>query len=192
MDTWRARSLSWRDAASAALLRLCRDPGIAPRCGRAELDIPLRRAPMLRHALSVLLAALLAHGGHLAWAEQWLAAFLLLLLSGVGIWRLRAMDPPARDAPVRLLMSADGRIHLLTAGASLQPAILDPSSMRLGPWLLLVLNGPAGTCRLVLGPGNVEAGALACLRRRLCALSDLAAAPGAHRSGVDCVRGGLV
>lgn len=70
----------------------------------------------------------------------------------------------------RLLLSADGRLHLLEAGGKVVLATLQPCSMRLGPWLLLVLRDDEGTRRLLLGPDNLDPDHLAALRRQVAAI----------------------
>lgn len=95
------------------------------------------------------------------------------LVAAVGVtfaWRLRAGGSAAQTAR-RLLLSADGRLHLLEVGGGLQSVALHPGSMRLGAWLLLVLRTGTGTHRLLLGPDNLEPEKLAALRRRVAGMA---------------------
>jgi hypothetical protein len=68
--------------------------------------------------------------------------------------------------PRKLQMTADGRL-LLHADAVGEEVSLQPSSLWLGRHVLLVLRGRARTWRLLLGPDNLDAAALAALSRRL-------------------------
>ncbi len=140
-----------------------------PRCGQG-VQIPLRPSPLARkgrwllHALQGAYLLQLVLLGHLS------VAAIVLLISAASAWQCR----PGRSSSAaarRLLLSADGRMHLLGSGHRLAAATLQPYSMRLGPWLLLVLRDDSGTRRLLLGPDNVDPVELAALRRRLAAIT---------------------
>jgi hypothetical protein len=127
-------------------------------------------APIARRALRLLLLAQGLYATELLLLGHPLAASAVLAIM-VGLWWLRQRAVcPCRSRPRRLLIAADGRLHLLTVGGAVVEVSLDPASMRLGPWLLLVMRGEAGVMRLLLGPDNLDAPQLAALRRRLGAL----------------------
>lgn len=149
------------------------DPPGLPEASQG-MQIPLRPSRVTQRGywlLHVLLGAYLVQlvlWGHL------LVAGMVAVLGGALAWQCRRHRSSARPAR-RLLMAADGRVHLLGADGTVAPATLQPCSMRLGPWLLLVLDGDTGTHRLLLGPDNVDPVQLAALRRRVAAV--------AHRPG---------
>ncbi|MDQ2639329.1 MAG: hypothetical protein M3Y79_01925 [Pseudomonadota bacterium] len=138
------------------------------------MQIPLRPSPVaqkgrwLLHGLLGVYLAQLVLLGHL------LVAGMVAVLAGALVWQCRCHRSSAQPA-LRLLLAADGRIHLLEADGTVEPATLQPCSMRLGLWLLLVLRADTGTRRLLLGPDNVDPVQLAALRRRMAAV--------AHRPG---------
>lgn len=134
------------------------------------LQVPLhpsllaRRAGRLLFALQGLYVAQLIYLGHL-----FVAGLVAALGAGLA-WHVRRAIA-ARWTAQRLLLSADGKLHLLGPGGRLQVAMLHPASMRLGAWVLLVLRAGTGTHRLLLGPDNLDAARLSALRRRIAAIS---------------------
>jgi hypothetical protein len=103
------------------------------------MQIPLRPSPVaqkgrwLLHGLLGVYLAQLVLLGHL------LVAGMVAVLGGALVWQCRCHRSSAQPA-LRLLLAADGRIHLLEADGTVEPATLQPCSMRLGLWLLLVLR----------------------------------------------------
>lgn len=138
-----------------------------PKSGQG-VQIPLRPSPVTRkgrwllHALQGAYLLQLVSLGHLS------VAVIVLVISAASAWQCRQGRPSSAPA-TRLLLSSDGRVHLLGIGNRVAAATLQPCSMRLGPWLLLVLRDASGTRRLLLGPDNVDPVQLAALRRRLAA-----------------------
>lgn len=115
-----------------------------------------------------LLAAELALRGHFVFS----AGVALMVAAGLAAWRRALRTTPG--SPRRLLVSADGRLHVLTVGGEIDPVHLDASAIRLGRHLLLRLRG-GGQYRLLLGPDNVEPAMLAALGRRLAGAASPAA-----------------
>lgn len=180
--------MSSRSALARAAMRQWREPAVLPRPARLGLDLALRPSPALKWIRRLLPAAVVVHAVHLVWAGSWAVALLVCALAAVGIWKARA--PGHRSAvPRRLLVSADGRMHLLDTAGGLEAVRLNPASMRIGTQLLLVLDGSVRRHRLLLGPGNIDPAALAGLRRRLATLS-ASAERDAPRSATGSARGG--
>jgi hypothetical protein len=80
---------------------------------------------------------------------------------------LRHWLPQDADAARRLLLAADGSLHVHCIGGATLAVTLAGESLWLGRTVLLVLRAPGRTHRLLLGPGNLDAFTLATLRRRL-------------------------
>lgn len=118
----------------------------------------------------MLLVAQGLYCAQLVWLGHLVVAGLVAVPGTVFAWHLRD-GYATRQAAHRLLLSADGKLHLLGAGGRLLPATLLPDSMRLGPWLLLVLRAGTTTQRLLLGPDNLDAALLSALRRRVAAIT---------------------
>ncbi|MEO6185393.1 MAG: hypothetical protein ABIP38_05915 [Steroidobacteraceae bacterium] len=111
--------------------------------------------------------ALLLHASELLVRGHWLVAAVSAVLAGgthLGLGRLAPGDP---RAPRRLLLAADGSVHVHCVGGATVPATVAGESLWLGNSVLLVVRDPARTHRLLLGPGNLDAFTLATLRRRL-------------------------
>lgn len=138
-----------------------------PRPSRAGLDIPLRPSPLLRHLARGFGVAQLLFAIELGVLRHEEAAVMVLGLVLLPRMAMRWRGDVSVATPRRLLLAADGRIHLLTARGQIQEVQLAGSSLRLGAWLLLGLRGSAGMHRLLLGPDNVAPADLAALRRRL-------------------------
>ena len=138
-------------------------PGL-PEAGQG-LQIPLRPSPLASKGRGLLHALLASYLVQLLLLDHLRVAVLVMLLWAAFAWQCRMAKSPAPAR--RLLLSADGRLHLLGTGNTLAVAALQSCSMRLGPWLLLVLRDDTGTRRLLLGPDNVDPVQLAALRRRL-------------------------
>jgi hypothetical protein len=113
------------------------------------------------------LLAMVLYSGQLLWSGHWVMAAMVLALTVATLFAMRRLYPQDGGAPRRLLVAADGRLHIATVGGSVQPVELGGESIWLGSAVLLVLHGPERTHRLLLGSGNLEPAALAALRRRL-------------------------
>ena len=125
---------------------------------------------MAQRSLRLLLLAQALYATELLLLGHALAGSAVLAMVA-GLWWLRQREArPHRCCPRRLLIAADGRLHILTVGGALAEVSLDPASLRLGPWLLLVLRGEGRVMRLLLGPDNLDPSQLAALRWRLGAL----------------------
>jgi hypothetical protein len=112
-------------------------------------------------AIAALQAVILVHKGALASAMLVLAGAIGL---GWGLWQLQGR-PGAM--PRRLRLHSNGRASLFSGDAVVE-AILAPGSMRLGPFVLLVLRSSGSRpVRLLLGPGILGAPELAALGRWL-------------------------
>lgn len=133
------------------------------------LQIPLRPSPAVRRGRWLIHALMGIYLVQLLLLDHFVVGAMVALLAAASGWQCRGRNSPVTTAQ-RLLLSADGRVHLLEAGGRVVAAVLHPSSMRLGPWLLLVLQVETGTRRLLLGPDNVAPGQLAALRRRVAAI----------------------
>lgn len=152
--TWRALPGLWREP-------LPQLPDAA-----AGLQLPLHPSRVVRMGGWVLLAVQGLYLAQLIYLGHLVVATPVAVIGVTFAWRLRAGSSAAQTAR-RLLLAADGRLHLLEVGGGLQPAALHPGSMRLGAWLLLVLSTGTGTHRLLLGPDNLDPDKLAALRRRV-------------------------
>ena len=98
--------------------------------------------------------------------HPWVASGAALL--AVGAWIARQqLAPRGPGSPRRLLLAADGRLHVLCIGGEVKPVSLGASSLWLGSAVLLELRGPQQTFRVLVGRGNLDPAALATLRRRL-------------------------
>lgn len=107
------------------------------------------------------------YAGQLLWSGHWVMAPVMLILNGVTLFAMRRMTPQDAAAPRRLLLAADGRVHVATIGGSVELVVIAGESLWLGSALLLVLRTSGRRHRLLLGSGNLEPAALATLRRRL-------------------------
>jgi hypothetical protein len=91
----------------------------------------------------------------------------MLALGALMVLALQHLWPWDAGAPRRLLLTADGRMHVATVGGTVEPVELGGESLWLGSMVLLVLPSVHRTYRVLLGPGNLDAAGLATLRRRL-------------------------
>ncbi|HWL61756.1 MAG TPA: hypothetical protein VNQ32_03100 [Steroidobacteraceae bacterium] len=133
------------------------------------MQIPLRPSAVIHKGRWLLHLLPGFHLVQLTLLGHVLVAGIVALLTAALVWQCRAAQPATMQSR-RLFVSAHGRMHLLGAGGIVAPAVLQPCSMRLGPWLLLVLREGTGTRRLLLGPDNVDPAQLAALRRRVAAI----------------------
>ena len=147
-----------------------------PRAVSAGLEIPLLPSPLARRVGRLFVVLQAVYGLELLLRGHWVVA---ALITGIGLlaWLRRQRGPQRRQRPRRLLLAADGRLHVLTVDGGINAVRLHPSSLRLGPWLILVLNHAGHKpYRLLLGPDNLDEAMLAALRRRMVLVDQLAEA----------------
>jgi hypothetical protein len=120
---------------------------------------------MVRRCFRTLLVALLLHAVVLAWTRHPFAALSTVALTAALAWQRQ--QACRSSAARRLLIAADGRLHLRMTPGTTVAVDLHPASMRLGAWVLLRLSAPGLRLTFLLGPDNVDAALLAALRRRL-------------------------
>lgn len=134
----------------------------SPQCCPATqvLVLPLRPSPRWRAALRLLRWLVVAHAVELLLTRHWLAAMLVAMLAACCL-------TGGRSPRGRYLRLEPGRMCLVHPGGVLEEVRLGSGSMRLGPHLLLVLQGGNGIHRVLLGPDNVAVRELAALKRRL-------------------------
>jgi FAD/FMN-containing dehydrogenase len=115
----------------------------------------------------VFLLALLLHAAELMLTgHAWVAAGTTVL--ALGAWAAgRQLTPHRPGSPRRLLLAADGRLHVLGIGGNVQQLALGAASLWLGSAVLLELRAPRQTFRVLVGRGNLDPATLAALRRRL-------------------------
>jgi hypothetical protein len=150
-----------------AMPRLWMEPAPQLRAASHGIQLSLRPSRLVRHLGRLFMLLVLGYVAELLLRGQWVMAAGAAVLAALCLWSFR------RGRAVlarRLLIGSDGRVHLLDVAGELIPATIHQSSVRLGPWVLLVLHEQAGVHRLLLGPDNLEAGQLAALRRRLTAV----------------------
>jgi hypothetical protein len=152
-----------------SLPRLWREPVPSLPPTASGLQIPLHPSRVLRHGRRLMLALQCAYLAQLLVLGHLRVAGLVAVACVAFAWSCRAANA-ARPRARRLLLSADGKLHLLDAGGQVVPVVMQPCSMRLGPWLLLVLGDAAGVLRLLLGPDNLDAQQLAALQRVVAAI----------------------
>jgi hypothetical protein len=145
--------------------------------------LPAARAVALLYLLAIgLYAAQLLLLGH------WVMAAGLGLLALATKFALRQMTPRGSGAPRRLLLSADGRLHVACSGGALEQVELGGESLWLGSAVLLVLRAPGRCHRVLLGRGNVDPAALAALRRRLRGAATMRPATAVESKATHCQR----
>lgn len=113
------------------------------------------------------LALMGLYAGQLFLSRHWLMGLSTLTLWALTVLAMRRMTPRDPGAPRRLLVAADGRLHVATVGGEVEPVQLAGESLWLGTAVLLVLRASGRKYRLLLGRGNLEPSQLASLRRRL-------------------------
>lgn len=138
----------------------------APRAATQGLDIPLLPSPLAQWAARTLIATQLLYAAELVLLGHGFVAGMVVVLAACSGWWLSPRRGDHRQAR-RLLVTADGRMYLLGASGTLHGVRLHPASLRLGPWLLLRMQGNGVRHVALLGPDNLPAEALATLRRRL-------------------------
>lgn len=149
-----------RDALAASV------PGQPPR-GLPPLELSLRADRRARWLCAGLLGPCALQAVWLLLQGAVLSAAVVGLGAGglaAGLWQLRRDHHRARQG---LCLQPDGRALLRGAGGS-REAWIQPGSLRLGPWLLLLLREAGGArVRLLLGPGSLGAEDCAALGRWL-------------------------
>jgi hypothetical protein len=123
--------------------------------------------PRVRQLAVAYLIALGLYGAELlATGHPVMAVFVLLLVLATRM-AFRHLVPSGPAAARRLLVTADGALHVATVGGQIQRVELAGESLWLGSTVLLKLRARWVTYRVLLGAGNVEPAVLATLRRRL-------------------------
>lgn len=150
-----------------SLQRAWHEAPAAPHAVRHGLEIALVPSPLVRRLRRGFLVGQAAFALELLLLGHGAAAVLVLSLAMAPGLQQRMPRLAVSRAPRRLLVAADGRLHLLGVGGDVEPVRLQGSSLRLGPWLLLSLRGEGRVHRLLLGPDNVPPALLAALRRRM-------------------------
>jgi hypothetical protein len=146
----------------------CRkQPPPCPHPSRHSLELPLRPLPAARILTRYYLLASTAYAVQLLFTGHWVMATGMGLLTTASLFALRRMAPRGPVAPRRLLLAADGRMHVACVGGAVEPVELAGESLWLGSAVLLVLQAPERCFRVLLGRGNLDPASLAALRRRL-------------------------
>jgi hypothetical protein len=107
------------------------------------------------------------YAAELAWSGHWLMAPAMLALAALMLFAMRQLSARDSGAPRRLLIAADGRLHVSSIGGSTQQVELAGASLWIGAAVLLVLEAADRKHCVLLGRGNLDPAALATLRRRL-------------------------
>lgn len=142
-------------------------PPLRPHPARKGLELPLTPLPLGRRLALSYLLAMGFFAVQLLWSGHWVMAAVVPALTVITLLAMRHFLPQDGGAPRRLLVAADGRLHVATFAGSIEPVDLGGESIWLGSAVLLVLHAAGRTHRLLLGSGNLDPGALATLRRRL-------------------------
>ncbi len=139
----------------------------APAAVRHGLEIALVPSPLVCRLRQAFTLAQVVFGIEFLLLRHPLVAGLVFMLALLPVLQQRFHRLAAAPAPRRLMLTADGRFHLMDVAGGLQAVSLQTSSLRVGPWLLLTLRGAGAVHRLLLGPDNVPPDALAVLHRRM-------------------------
>jgi hypothetical protein len=110
---------------------------------------------------------MVVYAGQLALAGHWAMAPAMLAITGLTLFAMRRMLPADAGAPRRLVLAADGGLHVATVGGLVEKVDIDGGSLWLGSAVLLVLHAGHRSHRVLLGCGNLDPAELASLRRRL-------------------------
>jgi hypothetical protein len=131
------------------------------------------------------LLSMVAYAGQLLLSGHWMMAPAMLMLVVATVFAMRQMSPRDAGAPRRLLVAADGRMHVATVGGTVEPVEPGGESLWLGSALLLVVHARGRTHRLLLGRGNLTSAELAALRRRLRGAGTASVDPAVDSSAVS-------
>jgi hypothetical protein len=163
----RQRWEKWCAAGVTAATHLLQEPALLPRATSHGLDLPVLASPAARWAAWLFVLGGVLYALELLLSAHWLAATVVAALLMFLIWQLRRMNRVLAGNPRRLLLAADGRIHVLSVAGMVEQVHLHPASMRFGPWMLLLLVRDKRNFPLLVGPDNTQPQQLAALRRRL-------------------------
>jgi hypothetical protein len=144
-----------------------RQPPLRPHPARESLELPLIPLPAARVFARCYFAALAMHVVQLLLSAHGFMAAAMTALGVLTLFAMRQMLPQGGNAPRRLLLAADGRLHVACVDGTLEQVEICEESAWLSSALLLVLQAPGRRHRVLLGRGNLEPMALAALRRRL-------------------------
>lgn len=162
-----ARINTWVRARLRDAPQLWEEAAPALRTTLHGLELALVASPLARRAAGVFIVAQVLYAAELALLGHWLTGILVLMVAAGCDWLQRHGRRDGARRPRLLLLTSEGRLHLLDFAGRLEEVCLLPASLRLGPWLLLVLSAGPRRIRLLLGPDNLPAEKLAALRRRL-------------------------
>jgi hypothetical protein len=123
--------------------------------------------PQARRLASCYLLLMAAYAGQLLFLAHWAMAPAVLVMTLATLFAMRQVTPQDSGAPRRLLLSADGRLHVATMGGAVEAVEPGGESLWFGSAILLVLRAPGRVHRVLLGRGNLAPSELATLRRRL-------------------------
>jgi len=171
---------------SATIMRCWHEPLPRPRAASRGVVIPLSGSTLIARLHHLLTGLHAIYAVELLTLGHWFIGGIVAALLVAVLLHRRTAHACSAAMPRQLLMAADGRLHLLMAGGTTEAVNVHPSSLRLGPWLLLQLTRDGGNHRVVLGTDNVDAASLATLRRRMVLVDQAvdAVLPGAgDRSG---------
>lgn len=152
-------------------------PAPRPHPAARSLDLPLQPLPVLRWLSRLYLCSICLYAGQLLLTGHPVVAVITLLLGAAIRFALRQVKPAGPEAPRRLMVAADGRLHVATISGQVMRVELGGESLWLGSAALLVLHAGGSVHRLFLGAGNLEPAQLAALRRRLRAVATVSAKP---------------
>lgn len=144
-----------------------RQPPLRPHPACGSLELPLIPLPAARAFSRCYLAAIGIHIAQLLLSSHWFMATAMTGLAVITFFAMRQMLPQGSDAPRRLLLAADGRLHVARVDGTLEQVEICEESVWLGSAVLLILQAPGRRHRVLLGHGNLDPVALAALRRRL-------------------------
>lgn len=166
ISLWQA-SREWLTILVRRVPELWLEPPPVPRPAPRALELPLRHSPVMRWATRLFLGAQLLYLLELAVMRQWLAATLGCATTAAIAWLCLRRGPRVADEPRRLLVTADGRLHLLRVSGAVSTVQLHASTQYLGAWTVLVVARGRARTRVFLGPDTLDPARLAALRRRL-------------------------
>lgn len=149
------------------LRRSCWSPPAAVRPARRSLVIALRPSVLVRRLEHAFTVVQLLYAAELWLLGHDLAGLMVVMLAVACRLYAHGRRVPPAQRPDRLVLTAQGRIHLLTPAGGVEEVRLARSSLRLGSWLLLCLECCRGRRRLLLGPHNLDEDHLAALHRCL-------------------------
>ena len=144
---------------------LSKESSIQLRPAPEPLILPLLSSPRVRLAGRVLSLGGLLYLLELVLTGHWFAAGAVALIAACAGWPRR--QRPGCGNPRHLVITPDGRLLLRTHEGRMEEMQLRPESLRLGPYVLLVLCNGGRAYRILLGPDNLAPPQLCALKCRL-------------------------